>query len=378
MKKNILLIITKLSDGGAERNVALLADRLTKDYNVIIATYDNSKQDYKTKAQIIDLKTPKTKNIVKKFCKTIVRIKKIKQIKKTYKIDCSISFLTGPNIINALSKGKEKVIISIRNYISMYKHKIIFYIANKIACNRADKIVCVAESVRKDQIEKYKIPEEKLITIYNACNIQKQEINFNNKYKSDIITIGRLNDQKGQWHLIKAFKKVVDKYPAAKMIILGKGELEEYLNEIIIKHDLQDNVKIEGFVNNPQDYLANSKIFALTSVYEGLPNVILEAMVYDLPIIATDCFGGTKEILEPSMKFDEYVSATIEAEYGILVPNMGFEKENNITKTEEELANYLIKLLENKELRNKYIEKSKERVNFFNEENNLSLWKKII
>ena len=378
MKKNILLIITKLSDGGAERNVALLADRLSRDYNVFIAAYDNSKQDYNTKVEIIDLKTPKTKNIIKKFFKTIIRIKKIKQIKKSYKIDCSISFLTGPNIINALSKGQEKVIISIRNYISMYKHRIIFYIANKIACNRADKIVCVAESVKKDQIENYKIPEEKLITIYNACNIQKKETGFNEKYKSDIITIGRLNEQKGQWHLIKAFKKVVEKYPAARMIILGKGELKEYLNEIIIMYNLQDNVKIEGFVNNPQDYLANSKIFALTSVYEGLPNVILEAMVYDLPIIATDCFGGTKEILEPSMKCEEYISAPIEAKYGILVPNMGFERENHITQGEEQLANYLIQLLENKELRNKYIKKSKERVKFFNDEDNLRLWKAII
>lgn len=378
MKKNILIIITKLSDGGAEKNVAFLADRLSKEHNVMIATFDNSYQHYKTNVKIIDLKTPKSNNIIKKIYQTFIRLNKIKQIKEKYEIDCSISFLTVPNLINALTKKNDKVIISIRNYISMYNCKILFYIANKIACNKADKIVCVSNSVKKDQIETYKVNEAKLITIYNSCIMQNEKINFNKKYESDIITIGRLNNQKGQWHLIKAFKKLVEKHPNTKMIILGSGKLHRELNKIIEENMLQKNVRIENFLSNPQDYLANSKIFVLPSVYEGLPNAILEAMSLGLPIIATDCFGGNREILHPKLKDEKHITEPIEGEFGILIPNMGFVKQKKMTKNEDYLANYLIKLIENNDLKNKYIQKSKERISFFSEEKNLNLWRKII
>lgn len=377
-KKNVLIIITKLSNGGAERNAALLADRLLVDYNVHLVVFDRTKQDYDTKAQIIDLKTPKTKCIIKKFYQTIVRINKIKKIKREYNIDCSISFLTSPNFVNVFSRINDKVIISIRNYISMYNKKIIFWLINNITCKKADKIVCVSESVKNDQINTYKVDSQKLVTIYNSCKLQDEKIVYDKKYESDIITIGRLNIQKGQWHLIKAFKLVLEEYPNSKMLILGNGKLEKKLKKLIKENNMEKNIEIKSFVNNVQDYLANSKIFVLPSIYEGLPNVVLEAMAIGLPVIATDCYGGTREILHPQLKNEKYIEAVIEGEYGILIPNMGLKYKKKITTQEKKLAEYLKKLLGSSSLREEYIQKSKERIKFFNEDMNLNLWKKII
>lgn len=381
MKENILIITTKLNNGGAERNVALLSNRLKKDYNVFVVVFNNTNQEYKMEVPIIDLQTPNTNKIIKKIYYTLVRIKKIKAIKNKYNIACSISFLTGPNLVNVLTKKNEKVIISIRNYISKSCKNVFGIFSNKIACKKADKIVCVSEMVKKDQIENFGVDANKLVTIYNYYEKGLREENVipkDSKYESDFITVGRLHNQKGQWHLIKAFKEVVKVYPNSKLKIFGRGKLEKYLQKIIKNNGLEKNVELCGYKVEISEYLRNSKAFVLPSIYEGCPNVVLEAMGHGLPIIATDCFGGNREILEPSLETLDYIKETRYGKFGILVPNMGKTKTQKITRNEAELAKVLIDVLNNEKLRKEYQKKSENRLKFFNSEKNLQEWKKII
>lgn len=379
-RKNILLIITKLNNGGAEKNIVLLADRLKIMYNVIIVTFDNSKQEYYTNAPIIDLKIGKQKNKILKMINIIKRKERIKEIKKNYGIDCSISFLTGPNFINIISKRNEKTIISIRNYMSKKKHKIINKILNRYCTSKADKVVCVCEEVRKDQINFFKVSEDKLITIYNTSkNNFDSEIAYHDKAKN-IITIGRFTDQKAQWHIIRAFRNVVIKHPDICLNIIGRGPLKEKFDRIIRLYELEKNIKILKFTDGPEEFIKKSDIFILNSTYEGMSNVILEAMSVGIPIIATDCYGGNREIIEPKLQDKKRIKNAMYAENGVLVP-IDWSKNyysKKLSKQEKQLADVINELIENNQQRKKYAIQSKNRSKDFNDETNLIKWRMII
>ena len=169
--KNIMILITKLSNGGAEKASIKLAESLSKRYNVYLTVFDNSNQDYETNIKIIDLKTTKTHNLFKRIINCFKRVHKVRKLKKQYKIDCTISFLAIPNLVNVLSKKNNKAIISIRN--NLKEKSKLRNIVNKFAMKRADKVVTVAEEMRKYHIQHDKVNPNRIVTIYNICNLEK-------------------------------------------------------------------------------------------------------------------------------------------------------------------------------------------------------------
>ena len=386
MKKNIMVLVTKLSNGGAEKAALQLAENLSKTYNVYLTVFDNSIQDYETKVTVIDLKTKITHNAIIKAINSFKRIFKVKKIKKKYNIDCTISFLTGPNLINVLSKKQDKTIVSIRNNIqrkTWMENKI-----NNFVIKRADKVVTVAEEMRKFYIQNSKINPSKITTIYNICNLEKiekatkgskmeeyKDIFENNKV---IISLGRYISQKGHWHLIRAFSKIAKENKKYKLVIFGRGDKKEYLQKLVNDLNLNDDVYLLDFVKNPYIYLKHSDFFVLPSLYEGCSNALLEAMAYGLPVIATDCDYGNKEILTTNIKEQKTKEFTKE-EFGILVPALDkkyYTTEEPLTKEEQQLYNAIKELIENESLKKHYSEKSLERVKNF--QNNTEKWIKCI
>ena len=385
---NILLIIQNLSNGGAERAITLLANTLKDDYNVTLAIFDGNQKEYIPEVNVIDLKIRDSKSFFKKIINIFKRIKRIKKIKKQLDINYTISYLSGPNIVNVLSKNKDKTIISIRNMQSKLKKNILRDVVNQITLKKADKIITVSDEVKLDVIQHYKVDENKIKTIYNMVNLKQiyekqkekieEEIFLNDGVK--IINIGRLIIQKGQWHLIKAFKIIIENYPNAKLIILGRGELEEEFKNLINELNIEKNVYILGFKTNPYKYLRNSDIYISTSNYEGMSNVILEAMACGLPIIATDCPGGTKEILLDKPKIGTYIKKQQEADYGVLIPNLKrkFNNNNELEQEDIELANTIIELIQNKEKTKYYKKKSTQRIQDFSVESIKKQWKELL
>ena len=105
-----------------------------------------------------------------------------------------------------------------------------------------------------------------------------------------------MTDQKDQILLLKAFNNIKSKLKF-KLIIIGKGKNKEKLKKYIKEKNLGKNIKIINYQNNPFPYLKKADIFILSSKFEGLPNVLLEAQYLKKPIISTDCPTGPKEIL---------------------------------------------------------------------------------
>jgi glycosyltransferase involved in cell wall biosynthesis len=113
-----------------------------------------------------------------------------------------------------------------------------------------------------------------------------------------IISIGRLTEQKDQGTLIKAFHLVKQKHQNTRLVILGIGDKESELKQLIADLNLDEDVMLMGFKTNPYAYLSKSSLFVLSSIYEGFGNVIAEALAMGVNVVSTDCPSGPAEILD--------------------------------------------------------------------------------
>lgn len=371
MKKNILFLIESLRDGGSERSISNVATEIAKKHNVLLVVANGKEKDYDFSGEIIEIKEFISKNPFKR----LFGIRKLRKIKKKYNIDISISYLTAYNLYNVLSRYKDKVFISIRNHLSTKKEGIIARYGTICSNKMADKIICCSKSVEIDQIDNFKANNNKTIVIENYVN----EVHYKkNKCKNIIISVGRLTKHKGHEHIIKAMSLVIKKVPDAKLFILGRGSYKDYLEDLVNKLKLSNNIEFIGYTNDIGNYYNKSKLFVLASDYEGFSNSLLEAMSYSLPVIATNSPGGNSEILS-EYYYKTEINKSIHSKYGILIPV--FINEHNtykITKNERILAKEIVNLLINKKDYNYYKNKSFERSKFYSKSIIIKKWFNII
>mgnify|MGYP004487185799 CR=1 FL=1 len=384
MKKNLMFIVPKLVGGGAEKTVANLSKALASQFNIYIVIFNDTKEKYNYGGKLIVLPNNKSNKFVSKIKNKINQIKKIKELKRKLNINYSVSFLRDADIINVFSKTNEKVFVSIRNKESVdsliLKNKFKIY----ITCTLCDKVIAISREVKDDLVKNFHINKNKIVTIYNPCIISEEyhKTNYEFSGNNNIINVGRLSNQKGQWHLIRAFKEVVNKIPNAKLIILGEGNLKEYLEGLVKQLELENNIKLLGFINNPYDYIKQSNLFVFSSLYEGLGNAVMEALSCGIPVLSTDYDSGAREILAPNTDYREKNYNKIEyAQYGVLIPVCDGKKYtayDQITKEEKIMANAIIELLNDKEKQNLYKMKSLERSKDFKIEKISQQWIDIL
>ncbi len=183
-----------------------------------------------------------------------------------------------------------------------------------IVYKKADKVIAVSNGVKQDILEKFKCPENKVLTIYNPVLDTKQclpkTIKTSLNHKSPkIIALGRLTRQKGFDILIQAMQKVPQPW---HLEIWGDGEEKHNLQSLINSLGLQQYIELKGNTNRPLSILRQADLFVLSSRFEGLPTVLIEALFCQCNIIATDCPHGAAEILE-------------DGRWGILVQNENIE-----------------------------------------------------
>lgn len=169
----------------------------------------------------------------------------------------------------------------------------------------AHKIVAVSDGVGEGLLTILNLPRKKVTTIYNPVIsgdlFTKADQNIEHPWLQTgtppvIMGIGRLDPQKDFPTLITAFAEL-RKQREAKLIILGEGQKRQELEALIKTLKLNNDVDLPGFVDNPYAYLSRANLFVLSSVWEGLPTVLIEALALNIPVVATDCESGPKEIL---------------------------------------------------------------------------------
>lgn len=389
--KSVAFIIHTLSDGGAERIMSYLTQHYSTAENKYLIVYHRSEIEYDFDGEMICLDIEPSNNAIGKLLNYVRRVYTLRKIKIKLKIDKSISMLDSPNIVNILSRRKDKVIISLRNHKSNEYtgiKKSIYTKLIRFLYNKADKIIAISEGVAKDLIENIKLDKNKVEVIYNPVDTKKiqrlmnEEIDEFDKFKGKkvIINSGRLTHQKGQWHLLKSFKRVCETNDNIVLAILGQGELETDLKKLASDLGVLDKVVFLGYKKNPFKYLKRADVFVLTSLFEGFGNVIVEAMATGIPVISTDCKSGPREILSEENKEYSKLKEVYYAKYGVLVPNFdanGFDDNKELTLEEKVLAEAIDSLLNDEEKINEYRTRGLERLQEFEMREITSKWENL-
>lgn len=381
---NIAVMIPELGGGGAERVAARVGDYFSvKGDNVyfFIGNYQ-VRAKYKVKGKIINTGIePFMGSGVIEPLKMIQAAAIIKKYKKKYAIDAAISFMEEFNYINILSRGRERVIVRVCTILSQRNDLADSILLNKtllgLVYNRADSVVVMTDFAKHEMEKRYKIRNKNIVKIENPVGSCPAYVEMESWKYGDhaVICVGRLEDIKRHNIAIRAFRIAADQVKDSELIILGEGPNKKRLSQLIKHLGLEKRVHLLGFQKNVPFYLSHAKVFLMTSKTEGFPNGMIEAMAQGVPIISIDCPGAPAEILGKQRGQDHMM-----CKYGMLAPNVTgdlWEKES-ITPEELKLADGLVTLLQNKEIRDQYSKASLERSKKYSYEQIMPKWEKIV
>ena len=321
------------------------------------------------------------------------RLRLLRKLKREKGYNAVISFLDSANIANILT-GKKfcKTIVSVRTRLSgenNWKYKIIVSNLVKLLYNKADKVVAISEGVRQDLIDNFNIKKENVCTIYNCYDVKEiqekaampcEEVEVEQDSFS-IATMGRFVQQKGQWHLLRAFKEVLKEEPKAKLYILGEGELQDYLYKMVDELEMRESVIFCGFLKNPFSLISKVKLFVFPSLWEGFGNALVEAMACGVPCIASDFKYGAREIMQDNADINLECKKVETVDYGILTPvcsNVYNAPKDMLEKEEEFLKEAILKVMSEETVQEVYAQKAIERAGYFTAEKTVEQWLKLI
>ncbi len=365
MKKNIAIVITKMELGGAQKVALFLAKNLNKKrYNVYFITGPGGYLDNTIK-EIKGIKVYFTKNLkqpVSPFF-DILALFELKKFFKENKIDIVHTHSSKAGILGrfaAKMAGVKLIIHTIhgfpfhkyQNFFSFY----IYLILEKIAAKFCHKLIAVGEDVMNYGL-RYKVGGKKQYLIIRAgidTNLfKKAKVNrkeYLKKYginHKDFIVgmIGNLKKQKNSIEFINIACEVIKKGKNISFIFAGDGPLKSKANMLIKKLNLDEKVKFVGWVNEPEKFIKSLDIFLLTSLWEGLPCTLIQAIVAKKFCIATD-INGNREIINKIncgflYKPGDYKTA---AEKILEIKDKKIKMPDNIYKTLKEFdENFMLK-----------------------------------
>ena len=170
---------------------------------------------------------------------------------------------------------------------------------------QAEAIIACAQSLTDDLVQNIGLPADKVVTNYGpmidpALHEQAQQGVEHPWFQPDqppvVLGVGRLMPQKDFPTLLRAFAELRQRLDA-RLVILGEGHDRPELEALAKELGIGDAVDLPGFAHNPYAYMARASLFTLSSAWEGLPLVLIEAMALGTPVVATDCPSGPGEVL---------------------------------------------------------------------------------
>ncbi len=313
-KKKLSIFLPGLYGGGAERILLNLAEGFTARgvlVDIVLAQKEGEfTRQIPHKVRLVSLRETQRSSL-----RTITALPALVRYLKHEKPDILLSALHG-NLIavwaKLLANTNTRVVLTEHNTFSL-ENKAMYPRMQRLNAllvrwfyPLSSELIAVSKGVAEDLSDSVGIDRNRIKVIYNpiindTLFVKARRVPdhpwFQNSQYPIVISVGRLTEQKDYPMLLDAFH-IVSKQAAARLIILGEGEDRNSLERKVKTLGLQDVVLLPGFVDNPYAYLAHSSVFVLSSKWEGLPTVLVEAMACGLPVISMDCPSGPREILQ--------------------------------------------------------------------------------
>ena len=352
--KKIIIFIPSIESGGADKNLFIISNYLVNKFNNIylITSSEKYKKKFDTKINFLSPNLTiwsKFGRNLKSFISLLILIKTLFQNKDSI----VLSFQSNLYAILICKIFSIKIITRSNSFPNDWANSNIKKFLFKIIYKFSDvRIVNSVESKRKF-LKFYKL---KSICIYNPLNLNeiiklskiKTKNLFDRKVSLKLICVGRLSEEKDHLTLLKSILYLKNKI-SLNTLIVGEGLLRKKLIEFIKKNKLNKIVKLAGYKKNPYPYIRQSDFLLLTSLHEGLPNILLEAIALKKFVISSNCETGPKEIL-------------LNGKAGGL-----FKVRNYL-----DLSNKILFFHKNKKIKQKKIQYGYSKINRFDKKNNLN------
>lgn len=383
MKKKILFIVwTFTGGGGAERILANIVNNLSDEkYDIDILEYkylgvrneeirgninliepilkvnnqafNSSVEEIKRKFMLL------REDIIEKLVWLYPQGVRSLRVKEKYDIEVAFNYLIPSFLISVKGKSfcwihtsiedlDENNFSGIRKLSTKCRR---FLLGRKL--RKVDHIIAISNKTEESINLLYPELKNKIVKIYNGYNIKQilkkanEEIKYR-KVKPTIISIGRLQEQKNFLCLIEVARILDERNKEFQLLILGEGEQRDEIENKIKQYNLEEKVQMLGYVKNPYPYIKFADVYCMTSLAEGFPTVLVEAMSLGCPFVSTNVAGA-----------DELSS---NGKSGIIT-----------THDKEDIANNLIKILENETLRREMASRGKIKANEYSIEKQISL-----
>ena len=305
---DLAIFLTSLDGGGAERAMVNLANGFAKQGLIVDLVLVKQEGPY------LSLISPEVRIVTLGTRRLLLSVFALVRYLQQEQPKALLSSLEDTNIVatwaRRLAKVTTRLVVNVQNTLSQESQ-------NSTQTKRrvapqlvrwfypwADAIVPVSQGVAEDLMH-LGLPADRIKVIYNPVVIPElfeKASEFPNHPWFEpgqppvILGVGRLDKQKDFPMLLQAFALVRQQH-LAKLMILGDGKERSSLETLVQELGLSEDVALPGFVSNSIAYMAHSAVFALSSLFEGLPTVIIEAMAVGTPVASTDCISGPAEIL---------------------------------------------------------------------------------
>lgn len=360
-RKKILMLTTQLGYGGAETSFIRLANFLaqTMDVTVALFTSDYGMESYAKgheplNAKIVLLDKPGAGRLRR----WLRRIAALRQLKRD--ADATISFLSGPNLVNVLAGKNSSSIVSLRGSrmydpVAPQAQRALFYaLLDPLIFHLAVRIVPVSAGITNEIGPRYRTKARAIPPFIELALLQQKlgaEVPVAYaalKGQPVIIGVGRLSVEKGFQHLIRVFTQLAQQQPGTKLMLVGDGPMQPALRAQCEKLGLAmddvtpgvSSVLFAGYQKEVLPLMALARVFVLASATEGFPSVLLEAMVAGVPVVAADTPWGARAVLGGAESKEPYPTAqpTV-TPYGTLMPRI--DRKEYATAWTEVLAGFL-------------------------------------
>jgi glycosyltransferase involved in cell wall biosynthesis len=308
-RARVAIFTSNMDGGGAERAMAKLAGGIAAEGYPVDLVLSRAEGHYLEEVadtvRIVDLRAPRV-------------LASIPGLVRYLRRERPAAILTSMNYVNvvgiwarALARVDTRLVVNEQNALSLEashsprrRHRLMPRLIKRFY-PWADRIVSVAHGTADDLAETTGLPRDRIDVVHNPIvTTELRELAaapvdhpwFAPGEPPVVISVGRLSVQKDFGTLLRAFARIGDRRPS-RLVILGEGPERPALESLVRELRLEDVVSLPGWVPNPYPLMRAAGVYVLSSRWEGLPSVVIEALYCGVPIVATDCLSGPREIL---------------------------------------------------------------------------------